>query len=112
MAESAIKGAIFCQIPGRSERQASTSASARAGLVPTINHNSVRAKNDNSNKIQGNRYVRSGYFGNRQQTDGSDVVEKEYREAVHRKHKSLEAIKLILKRNRDIEGLPAAKAGH
>jgi hypothetical protein len=111
MAESAIKGANFCQIPGRSERQASTYASARAGLVPTINQNSIKAKNDNSNRIKGNQYVRSGYFGNRQQTDGSDVVEKEYREAVHGKHKSLEAIKLILKRNRGIEGLPLAKAG-
>jgi hypothetical protein len=81
MTESATKGTNCCQIPGRSERQTSTCVSAQAGLVPTINQNLVRAKNDEFNRI--NQHVRSGCFLKRKRTDGSDVVEKEHREAVH-----------------------------
>jgi phage-related protein len=108
MAESAVKDANFCQIPGRGELLSSNFFTVRAGLVETINMNlieSFRQKGD----LKGNRYVRGGKYGERKKTDGTNLEEKEWQMRVSGETKTCEALKHILDRHDKLKDLPPAE---
>jgi hypothetical protein len=109
MAESSIKGANFCQIPGRNEKTSSVYATARAGLVGTISQNSVETFRAQE-QIKGNQYTSSGKHGARtSKSDATEVKEKDWKMRVSGKIRSEEAIKLIVSRSNKIESLPDEK---
>ena len=82
MAESSIKGANSCQIPGRNEKKSSLYATARVGLVGSINQNLVEAFCVQQ-KIKGNKYTLSGKHGAQtSKSDGTEVKEKDWKTRV------------------------------
>jgi hypothetical protein len=109
MAESSIKGANYCQIPGRNEKCSSMSATARSGLIGTINQNS-KDSFSKQQKIKGNQYTTSGKYGSRiSKSDGTEVEEKNWKMRITGKIRSEEAIKLIVSRSNTLDGLPDEK---
>jgi hypothetical protein len=109
MAESNIKDANFCQIPGRNEKTSSMFATARSGLVGSILQNSKEAFQKQT-KIKGNQHMSGGKYGERiAKSDGGTVEEKNWQMRVEGRIKSEEAIRLIDKRNKQLESLPEEK---
>jgi hypothetical protein len=109
MAESSIKGANYCQIPGRNEKCSSLFATARAGLIGAINQNSIEIFSKQEN-IKGNQFMSSGKHGFRiSKSDGIEVEEKNWKMRVKGKIRSEEAIKLVVSRSNKLESLPDGK---
>jgi hypothetical protein len=109
MAESNIKDANYCQIPGRNEKTSSMFATARAGLVGSILQNSKEAFQKQT-KIKGNKYMSGGKYGERiAKSDGGAVEEKKWQMRVEGRIKSEESIKFITERNKQLESLPVEK---
>ena len=102
LAESSVKDANFCSIIGRSEKTSSMFATARSGLVETLN---VRANESRSSRIQkGNPFVSGGAMGTRKRkSDGAEFVEKDYRYRTSGSTRSTIAREIICKRHTDIE---------
>jgi hypothetical protein len=88
MAESSIKGAYYCQIPGGNEKCSSLFATARTGLIGTINQNSKDAFSNQQN-VKGSQYMSTGKHGAQiSKSDGTEVEEKNWKMRVKGKIRS------------------------
>jgi hypothetical protein len=113
-AESNVKDANFCQVKGSAETLLSTFLTALSGIVKTLNDNAIAAFKAQGNVIRGMKTVTRGTYGNRKnRKDGSDYMEKESKTRVDKLLQTQEAIRLIIKKNTQMEAkltLPTNKA--
>ena len=74
LSESSVKDANYCSTTGISEKTSSMFATARSGLVESLN---VKANGSRSSRIlKGNSSVSRGVIGSRKRkSDGSDYAE-------------------------------------
>jgi hypothetical protein len=89
-------------------------STARSGIVETFNDDTIAAFKAHGNIIKGTKSVTGGTYGNRKnREDGSDYVEKESKTRVNGSRRTQEAIRLIVKKNTQMEAkltLPTNKA--
>jgi hypothetical protein len=96
------------------ENLPSTFSTARSGIVETLNENVIAAFKAHGNIIKGTKSVTGGTYGDRKnRKDGSDYIEKESKTRVDGSRRTQEAIRLIVKKNTQMEAkltLPTNKA--
>jgi hypothetical protein len=104
LAESNVKDANFCQVKGCAENLSSTFLTARSGIVESLNENAIAAFKAHGNIIKGTKSVTGGTYGNRKnRKDGLDYIEKESKTRVDGSRRTQEAIRLIVKKNTQME---------
>jgi hypothetical protein len=113
LVESNLKDANLCQIKGLGENLSSAFSTTRSGRVGALNDNYIAAFR-NQGIIKGNNTVTSGKYGTRKyRKDGSEYIEKDSKMRVNGSLRSQEAIKLVIKKHKQIAAkltLPANKA--
>ena len=98
-AKSTIKDANHSQIKCREEVLCSTYATARSGIVETLNTNCNKAL-QTQEKLKGNHTVTGGAYGQRKRKcDGSSYEEKEFQQRVDGHVRSEQAIKFVIRRH-------------